>query len=144
MAIVNFGWRRALRRDVEERIGSAHLDLSTFVGWLRDPAVLIVARSPDAPPPEGTQRYSLDGWRIHFREEFKRMDAFVGRHGARVVGSDDALAGALSGYVASIPTIVQAMNVVLSHYTDDGVVQETEVSTADREALATVIEGELA
>jgi hypothetical protein len=77
-------------------------------------------------------------------QEYTRLNNFRTNHASRVEGADDALATALTGYVASVPTIVQAMNAVLANYTQDGVVQETDVSTAHREALATVIEAELA
>jgi hypothetical protein len=77
-------------------------------------------------------------------QEYTRLNNFRTNHASRVEGADDALVTALTGYVASVPTIVQAMNTVLANYTQDEVVQETDVSTAHREALATVIEAELA
>jgi len=146
MSISDLGWRQQAARDVEPRLSVAHKDLTVIAGHLRDIGVDVWTESPsDGEKSAGRPHYSLEGWRVHFREERKRFNQFAAAHGAKLAGRDAELGTALDGYVASLSVIVSAMASVMRNYQDgSGNTVQVKVSRTDRDALATAIEAELA
>lgn len=122
-----------------DRLKVAHEDLTRIVGILRDPGQAVKTIGQD-------NAFSLKGWRDGFLKEFQLVQQFNAARRAQVNAELPASVGqALDAYLDAMPRIGQALQAaVAKHQNAQGELILRDLPQADRDALATAIEAELA
>ena len=145
MTIFNANWRRTWEEDVYQRLQVAHEDWAAHAAFLRDVTKDVWTTAPDDPQAltPGVEIRSLEGWRVHYRDEFQRLTAFSTANGTALGNFDAQGKAALDGYLASLPAINTAFQAALAKHTHQGALKVQRVAQADRDAIATAIEAEL-
>lgn len=140
------GWRKEFHQFVLPRLAVAHPDLTRISTALRNAGVDVWTESPTDDSLLTLPHYSAAGWRIHYRKEFQRLNAWSTDNGAALQAADAPAYSALQGYLTSMPAIGSAFNTLfnLSAYRDgSGNLIQTRITQPHRNALAAAIEAEL-
>lgn len=147
MTVLKKQWQGRLASFVIPRLEVAHRDLSRIAAILRDAAdneVWTELPTDDTKLDANKTGYSLEGWRVHFRQEFADLNGFETAHGQSLQGFEPKMRLKLNGYLASIPNISTSFDAVIANYKDaNGDLISTAISQTDRDGVASAIEAEL-
>lgn len=141
--IYNAEWRRTFQNNILPTLASTHPDLSNIVSILRNTAVEVWTETPSDQDKITGQAYSLEGWRVHFKNRYAAINGFNTSYGTVLQSYDSQAKNAIDGLLMSLPTIVVAFSAIVENYTTGGALLQQTLTQADREILAAAIEAEL-
>ncbi len=129
-----------------QRLALAHGDLTRIAGILRTPSIDVWTEIPTDSErlTPGAERYSLEGWRVHYRNERTRIAQINTDWGTEIGNFEPGITTAMNGYLTSMANINAAYQQIIDDYEDaNGELLQTLVAQSDRNTLAGAIEAEL-
>ncbi len=148
MTIFRPRWQGALMQGwLAQLLGGAHAELTRQSGQLRDlTGVDIWTESPsdDSKLTAGVEHYSLEGWRVAWRNRYQAVNQLNTDYGTDIAEHESGIKTAMDGLLTSLTNINAVFVTVMANYEDAGgnIVQQL-VSDADRLTLADAIDAEL-